>query len=79
MAAALSSLDTMLSEAEPLPSKRPASDLPFVGFGKLILFGEHFVVYKAPALVGAVSACTTCSVELSSAKWSHGLILEDNR
>ena len=23
-------------------------------FGKLILFGEHFVVYKVPALVGAV-------------------------
>ena len=25
-------------------------------FGKLILFGEHFVVYKVPALVGAVAA-----------------------
>jgi hypothetical protein len=24
-------------------------------FGKLIIFGEHFVVYKVPALVGAVS------------------------
>ena len=27
------------------------------GYGKLILFGEHFVVYKVPALVGAVAAC----------------------
>jgi mevalonate kinase len=32
-------------------------------FGKLILFGEHLVVYKAPALVGAVSAYTDCQIE----------------
>lgn len=50
-----------------------------IGFGKLILFGEHFVVYKAPALVGAVAAATTCVVEPSNAEWSHGLIIEDNR
>ena len=49
------------------------------GFGKLILFGEHFVVYKAPALVGAVAASTTCTVEVSDAEWSHGLVIEDNR
>jgi mevalonate kinase len=33
------------------------------GYGKLILFGEHFVVYKVPALVGAVSKYTVCDVE----------------
>jgi len=33
-------------------------------FGKLILFGEHFVVYKVPALVGAVAAYTDCSIEV---------------
>lgn len=32
-------------------------------YGKLILFGEHFVVYKVPALVGAVSAYTDCKLE----------------
>jgi len=34
-------------------------------YGKLILFGEHFVVYKVPALVGAVSNYTDCSIEIS--------------
>lgn len=35
-------------------------------FGKLILFGEHFVVHQAPALVGAVSAYTDCQFEYLS-------------
>lgn len=33
-------------------------------YGKLILFGEHFVVYKVPALVGAVAAYTDCECEI---------------
>jgi mevalonate kinase len=33
-------------------------------FGKLILFGEHFVVYKVPAYVGAVAAYTDCAMEV---------------
>ena len=45
-------------------------------FGKLILFGEHFVVYKVPALVGAVSAYTDCEVEWKS---EPGLEVVDNR
>mmetsp|Transcript_4049 Transcript_4049/g.7089 ORF Transcript_4049/g.7089 Transcript_4049/m.7089 type:complete len:322 (+) Transcript_4049:211-1176(+) len=50
------------------------------GYGKLILFGEHFVVYKKPALVGAVTASTTATVELSCEDtWSTGLIVEDSR
>lgn len=42
----------------------PASLARTRAFGKLILFGEHFVVYKVPALVGAVAAYTDCSIEL---------------
>jgi mevalonate kinase len=45
-------------------------------FGKLILFGEHFVVYKVPALVGAVAAYTDCECELTS---EPGLEVVDNR
>ncbi|KAL7525687.1 hypothetical protein ACHAWF_001466 [Thalassiosira exigua] len=45
-------------------------------FGKLILFGEHFVVYKVPALVGAVSAYTDCKLEYLE---EPGLEVVDNR
>jgi mevalonate kinase len=48
-------------------------------FGKLILFGEHFVVYHKPALVCAVKAATVAEVELSSSEWSTGLLVEDLR
>ena len=38
------------------------------GCGKLILFGEHFVVHNAPALalVGAVATYTDCDCEFVS-------------
>lgn len=45
-------------------------------FGKLILFGEHFVVYKVPALVGAVAAYTDCEIEFTDQK---GVEIIDNR
>lgn len=56
-------------------------------YGKLILFGEHFVVYKVPALVGAVAAYTDCECEVlvatknddASKEVSPGVILVDNR
>ncbi|KAL3811286.1 hypothetical protein ACHAXA_009286 [Cyclostephanos tholiformis] len=45
-------------------------------FGKLILFGEHLVVYKAPAIVGAISAYTDCKLEYLD---EPGLEVVDNR
>ena len=62
-----------------LPAPAAASSGVHAGYGKLILFGEHFVVYKVPSIVGAVKASTTCTVELSDAEWSTGLVVEDNR
>ena len=47
-----------------------------VGFGKVILFNEHFVVYGIPAVVSAVGAKTTALVERSS---GSGYELKDER
>jgi len=46
------------------------------GYGKLILFGEHFVVYKVPALVAAVEAYTDCTVRMTQIP---GVTVVDNR
>ncbi len=45
------------------------------GFGKTILFGEHFVVYGLPALASAIGDKTTCTVE----KEDKGYKLYENR
>jgi len=47
-----------------------------VGFGKVILFNEHFVVYGIPAVVSAVGAKTTALVERKS---GSGYELRDDR
>jgi mevalonate kinase len=46
------------------------------GFGKTILFGEHFVVYGVPALASAIGDSTTCVVESTDGK---GYELNDDR
>lgn len=46
------------------------------GYGKVILFGEHFVVYGIPSIVSALDKTTTCVVE----RWEGpGWALEDRR
>ena len=78
-------MSSALKASESSPKKRTrtgdveTTSSPHRAFGKLILFGEHFVVYKQPAFVAAVSSYTDCKVEFSDAEWSHGLIIEDNR
>lgn len=46
-----------------------------IGYGKTILFGEHFVVHGLPAIASAISDFTEAKVE----KGSKGLELIDNR
>lgn len=70
--------------ANTTPIKRRHNDsataAQHVGFGKLILFGEHFVVYEQPAFVGAVAAHTSARVTLGpSDAWSCGLVIVDRR
>jgi mevalonate kinase len=49
------------------------------GYGKLILFGEHFVVYKVPAYVGAVAAYTDCAMEYTDSESGDSLEIIDDR
>ena len=47
-----------------------------IGFGKVILFGEHFVVYGIPSIVSAIDRATTATVEpFEGEGWS----LDDRR
>jgi len=46
------------------------------GFGKVILFGEHFVVYGLPAIAGAVGGRTTATVRRRA---EPGWAVTDNR
>jgi len=47
-----------------------------IGFGKAILFNEHFVVYNVPAIVSAIGNYTIAKVSPSD---KAGWVLEDNR
>ena len=47
-----------------------------IGFGKAILFNEHFVVYKVPAIVSAIGRYTVAKIEpISGSGWK----INDNR
>jgi mevalonate kinase len=47
-----------------------------VGFGKVILFNEHFVVYGLPAIASAIGSKTTALVERQT---GSGVELQDDR
>lgn len=47
-----------------------------IGFGKAILFNEHFVVYGIPSIVSAIGKYTVAKVEPNN---KSGYKLEDNR
>lgn len=46
------------------------------GYGKTILFGEHFVVYGLPSIVSALGACTTADVKVLK---GNGWTVSDQR
>jgi mevalonate kinase len=46
------------------------------GYGKTILFGEHFVVYGLPAIASALSSYTTAEIQVVDGK---GWDINDNR
>ena len=46
------------------------------GFGKVILFGEHFVVYGVPSIVSAINRATTATIESFE---GTGWIIDDQR
>lgn len=48
-----------------------------VGFGKVILFGEHFVVHGCEAIVAGISEYTECSIEVTPN--SPGIKIVDKR
>jgi len=45
------------------------------GFGKVILFGEHFVVHGVPGIVSAIDSSTDAEVK----KTGKGLVIKDER
>ena len=48
-----------------------------IGFGKVILFGEHFVVHGTPAIVAGVSEYTDCALRVTPGQ--PGWRVTDNR
>ena len=46
------------------------------GYGKTILFGEHFVVYGLPSIVSALGAYTTADVRVVK---GNGWTVNDQR
>ena len=47
-----------------------------IGFGKVILFGEHFAVYGVPVIISAISLTTDATVKKTKCK---GILINDER
>ena len=45
------------------------------GFGKVILFNEHFVVYGVPGIVSAIDSTAEAEVK----KTGEGIVIRDER
>ena len=45
------------------------------GYGKVILFGEHFVVHGVPGIVSAIDSTTDAEVK----KTGNGIVVKDER
>ena len=65
--------------AKPFIPNSYETTLPHKGYGKIILFGEHFVLYDTPAIVAAVDAYTKCEIKVLSVQGGATRTMADHQ